>query len=694
MRFELLGPVRGLRGDEELDLGSPQQRLTLAALLLAEGRVVGQDQLIDILWADTPPKTAANVVRQYLSRLRAVLGAEVIQSVAGGYRCAAETDVADFHRLLAAAAQAPVAEAHALLRQALDHWRGEPLAGLPGLWAQAQRTRLTEARLVALESRFDTDLATGRHAEVIGELTALHAAHPTRERLSGQLMLALKRAGRQAEAIGVYAETRLLLAEEFGVDPSAELAAAYQQVIAAEKPASASAPTPRQLPAVTTDFTGRAPALTTLAAALRGSGALPIAAVSGQGGVGKTTLALRAAHTAAEHFPDGQLFADLGGASAEPITPEAALASFLHALGHAEPPDGLEERAALFRSTLADRRVLVVLDNAADLRQVLPLLPGSPACAVLITSRVRLAGLAGATHVDLDVLNLDEARALLAAVAGQARVTAEPQAALDLIGACAFLPLAIRIAAARLAARPAWTLGQLAARLADERRRLAELRAGDLAVEACFALGYDQLRPDLARAFRLLAVPNAAALTLPMVEQLLDTPDAEDLCERLVDLNLLQSPWPGHYRLHDLLRVYARSRPDDEMVQQMALLRLCTWLKGSVVSAIRLAAPGHPVVEGLDQGVGRRFAGLDEVTAWLDTSMEAVLSCLDQAIRLGKGDLSRMGALLEMLAVLRESSTDYRPHVELLLTEAERRGDEAAQAYARSLLLIGVRADG
>ncbi|MGV9302548.1 BTAD domain-containing putative transcriptional regulator [Nonomuraea sp. NPDC003727] len=623
MRFELLGPVRCLRGEQELDLGSPQQRLTLAALLLAEGRVVGQDQLIDILWADAPPRTAANVVRQYLSRLRAAVGAEVIQSVAGGYRCAAATDVADFHRLLSKAAQAPADQAHTLLNQALECWRGEPLAGLPGAWAQARRARLAETRLVALESRIDADLALGRHAEVIGELTALHAEHPTRERLSGQLMLALKRAGRQAEAIGVYTDTRLLLAEEFGVDPSAELAAVYQQIIATDQPvvavrAGGVRPAPAQLPAGVHDFTGRRDVVRNLVERLKSAGTstMPVVGVSGPGGIGKSTLALHVAHAVRESYPDGQLYANLRSGNQ---APEDVLAGFLRALGCADRriPPTLPERAALLRSTLAGRRVLVVLDDVAGSGQVEPLLPGSATCAVIVTSRVRQVGIPGAQLTALGLLSADEGLELLGGVAGQARVTAEPRAAAELVEACGRLPLAVRIVASRLAARPGLRLEALAVRLADAQRRINELKAGQETVASCFAIGYEQLPPEQARAFRLLALAEGPDLPVEAVAAMLGVGpfEADDLCEALVDASLLESTAPGRYRYHDLLRLYGRGLVGDEE-RTAATRRLFEHYLSGIRGVCRVALPGfvHPAGTG---GPELSFSGVPAARAWM-----------------------------------------------------------------------------
>ncbi|MER7502102.1 BTAD domain-containing putative transcriptional regulator [Nonomuraea pusilla] len=705
MRFELLGPVRGWRGDTELDLGSPQQRLTLAALLLAEGRMLSVQQLVDVLWADAAPRTAANTVRNYVSRLRGVLGQAAVRSMRSGYSCTAALDVREFAALVSGARNAPPAEARDLLERALRLWRGEPLSGLPGAWAQAQRSRLVEMRLSAFEARAECDLALGRHQESVAELTSLVSRHPARERLCRLLMLALYRSGRQAEAIGLFADTRRSLAEAFGVDPSPDLARLYQQIITgdpalnaeetAAEPAAVTLPVPRQLPLDVADFTGRAAEVEKMVGSLRSGGArtLLIWAVSGQGGVGKTTLALRVAHAVKDLFPDGQLFVDLQGAGPDPMPPATALGVLMRSLGQGDLPDGLAERAALYRSLLADRRVLVVLDNARDVAQLTPLLPGSAGCAVLATSRAKPSSLDGALQMGLDVLSADESIRLLAAILGQERVAAEPDSALELVTACGFLPLAIRIAAARLATRPTWTLAQLTARLADERRRLARLRVGDLAVEVSFSLSYEQLRPELARAFRLLAVPDAAELTAAMAARLLDLAEseAEELGEELVDLSLLQSPAIGRYRQHDLLKCFARARLEEEEgdgATRAALLRLHRYFEAGMAGALRLGSPGNPLADRLEQQAGEAigFEDLSDVGGWLDDTSDSLLSCVSQVIELPGSDLYELARLMNALGELRTLGRPYVERLRRLLAAATGRGDRAAEGYVHLML--------
>ncbi|MEU4537002.1 BTAD domain-containing putative transcriptional regulator [Streptosporangium sp. NPDC023825] len=695
LRFSVLGPVRVWRDGDEVEIGSPQQRLVLAVLLLAEGRVVGHGHLLDAIWGEDRPRTAMSTLRTYVSRLRSALGAEVITSIGSGYALAGGTcDLVTMEEL----------SREGRYGEALALWRGEPLAGLEGGYAEGQRIRLGERRLAVQELRLAREVEEGGHAEVIAELTALRGEHPARERLAGLLMLALYRSGRQAEAIGVFTDTRELLAEDLGIDPSPELAELYQRIITADpalglKRAASPAvrQVPRQLPADTSDFTGRESEVDEMVDALRAgnASALVISAVSGAGGMGKTTLAVHVAHRLAPDYPDGQLFVNLRGSGAQPLAPETVLGRFLRSLGAEVPADSEEpgERAALYRSTLADRRMLVVLDNAANVAQVRPLLPGAAECAVLVTSRAKMVGLSGVRQVDLGVLPHDEAMALLGKVVGEARVAAEREAAADLIGACGYLPLAIRIVASRLAARPAWSVARMRDRMADERRRLAELRVDDLAVEATFALGYDQLDAGLASAFRLLAVPDAADFSLGSAAAVLglDEPDAEEVCEALVDVSMLESPSPGHYRYHDLLKIFARSRPDDEDVRRAALARLLGYYLAGMTAAYHLTYPGAPVSGAGPSSPGPSFPGpsfADEEAAvsWAEDEEQGVISCVHQIARTPGSVLSDAIRLLDMASDVLETDVTperYERAAGALVEAAAARGDRRAEAHAR-----------
>ncbi len=471
LRFSVLGPVRAWRDGDELDLGSPQQQAVLSVLLSAEGRQVPLSALIDALWADDPPRAAAGTVRTYVSRLRRSLGAaadgsrpDVIESAGDGYLLPLRGAVLDLNLFLhhtraaqAARGRNDAAQAAALLRDALGLYQGVPLAGVPGGYASAQRSRLAELQLAAVEDRLALDIELGRHVAAAADLQSLLAAHPLRERLSELLMLALYRSGRQARALAVFDDARRLLREELGLDPGPGLRDMHQRILQSsdgliraagtdpeQEPAAAGTGPegaaaaggtgsgglplalvrPAQLPADLSAFTGRDAELAELDALLDSSGqaapAVVIGVINGMAGIGKTTLAVHWAHRAAVHFPDGQLQVNLRGfdPSGAVMAPGEALRGFLEALGVPPQriPDGLEAQAGLYRSLLSDRRVLIVLDNARDVAQVRPLLPGSPGCLVLITSRSQLTGLItthDARSLSVDPFSADDTREAL-----------------------------------------------------------------------------------------------------------------------------------------------------------------------------------------------------------------------------------------------------------------------------------------
>ncbi|MFI0788125.1 BTAD domain-containing putative transcriptional regulator [Streptomyces lydicus] len=716
LRFTVLGPVRAWRGATPLAAGSPQQRALLAALLLRGGRTATAPELVDALWGDEPPHAALAALRTYASRLRKALGAdaEALVSESGGYAIRPvdghpldlDHDHAEQYAAEAEKAKASGdrARARELLDAALDLWDGEPLAGLAGPYAETQRTRLEEWRLSLTESRLELVLEAGCHAEAVSELTALTAAHPLRERLRELLMLALYRSGRQAEALAVYADTRRLLADELGVDPCASLSELQQRILQADPdldapavsfdtdPAGPAVVRPQQLPATVADFTGRAAFVSELGdqlATAEGS-VMAVSALTGIGGVGKTTLAVHVAHAARDHFPDGQLYVDLQGAGDNPSEPVAVLGAFLRALGtpDASIPDGQAERSALYRSTLAGRRVLALLDNARDASQVRPLLPGTEGCAALITSRARMIDLAGAHLIDLDVMSPEEALALFTRIVGEERVTSERKAAMAVVGACGFLPLAIRIAASRLAARRTWTVSILATKLADERRRLDELRAGDLAVKATFELGYKQLEPVQARAFRLLGLADGPDISLAAAAAVLDmeVDDTEELLESLVDTSLLESAAPGRYRYHDLVRLYARAcaerdeHPPSE--RDAAMSRLLDFYLASAARMYALERPGDRLIVHMEATSYPGLAFPDRAAAleWLFNEAGCLLACARQSS--GPSTLRRAADLLLLTKDLAESGADalqYEQANVALLTAAREAGDQHAE---------------
>ncbi|WP_228922280.1 BTAD domain-containing putative transcriptional regulator [Streptomyces sp. DH7] len=715
LRFTVLGPVRAWRGPELLSSGSPQQRALLAALLLREGRTATAGELIDAFWGEDPPSQALATIRTYASRLRKILGQDTLVSESGGYAIRTDRAALDLTLAQDLAAEAEKAraagdrcQARTLINKVLGLWDGEALASVPGPYADNQRTRLEEWRLQLTETRLDLDLEVGCHAEAVSELTALTAAHPLRERLRELLMVALYRSGRQAEALAVYADTRRLLAEELGVDPRPELAQLQQRILRADEelarpadePAAAPAPLrPAQLPATVPDFTGRSAFVSELGSRLATaeSSVMAVSAVAGIGGVGKTTLAVHVAHQARRHFPDGQLYVDLQGAGARAAEPETVLGSFLRALGTADSaiPDTLDERAALYRSTLDGRRILILLDNAHDAAQIRPLLPGTPGCAALVTSRVRMVDLAGAHLVDLDVMSPEEALQLFTRIVGAERVGAEREAALDVVAACGFLPLAIRIAASRLAARRTWTVSVLAAKLADERRRLDELQAGDLAVKATFELGYGQLEPAQARAFRLLGLADGPDISLAAAAALLDLDPhvAEDLLEALVDTSLVESAAPGRYRYHDLVRLYARAcaeRDEQPPVErELALSRLLDFYLATAAGVYALERPGDRTVDHLEgtEREGLSFTDHGRALDWLYTEASCLLSCVQQ--NRTPASIRRAVDLLLAAKDLAESGANARQFesaATVVRDAAVEAGDPHAEARARTTL--------
>ncbi|MEU7135952.1 AfsR/SARP family transcriptional regulator [Streptomyces sp. NPDC046261] len=594
VRFSVLGRLRAWRGDSELELGSRQQRTLLALLLLRQGEPMTAAALVTEVWGEDAPPRAVGTLRTYVSRLRKLLeperdagsAPEVLVSVSDGYAVRVPQDaldVGEFETFAAAAERERMAgrpaEARDLLGSALALCGEEPLQGLTGPGIEAQRARLADRRLAVLESRLALDVELGGHAAVLGELVALAERHPLREPLHALLMRALVLCGRPDEAQAAYARIRRALAEEFGLDPGHELSALARD-IAADGTLASPYPTaredgepdrhpcPAQLPGDIADFTGRADAVRDvceLLAAPPGTGTT-VVAVSGLGGVGKSALVLHAAHRMRAGFPHGQLYADLRHPCGHPVDPATALGSFLRALGVADAdiPAGTAERAFLFRARMAGRRMLVVLDNAADGDQVRPLLPGTPAGAVLVTSGAKLAGLSGTRFVHLDVMAPDEALTLLGRVIGPERAAAEQEDCARLVEACGCLPLAVRIMAVRLATRPSWTVASLVRRMAEGEGRLAELKVAGLAVEGVFRREYGRLPGPLRRAFRLLPPadrPDAAFRAVDVAASLGRPPHgAEELCESLVDISLLESPEPGWYRFHSLLAEFARTR--------------------------------------------------------------------------------------------------------------------------------------
>ncbi len=435
-------------------------------------------------------------------------------------------------------------------------------------------------------------------------------------------------------------------------------------------------------------------------------GAVVVAAVIGAGGLGKTTLAVHAAHLLRGRFPDGQLYANLRGASPQPATPSDVLARFLRDLGM-DPqriPAGEEERAAQFRSRVTDRRVLIVLDDARDAAHVRPLLPGSALCAVLVTTRNRMPDLAGSRFVDLDVLEDAEAWNMFAGIIGRERAEAEPQATREVLAVCAGLPLAIRIAGARLAARGSWNVRTIATRLADQRRRLDWLRTGDLAVRACFEVSFSSLpgpagahAVDPAHAFRLLGLWQGPSISLPAAAALIGQPDdtVADALEVLVDAQLLQAPAPDRYRFHDLLRAYAAERASAEEPEQdcdAAVQRVFSWYLHSVAGMARIVSPNRDQVP-LDPPDTTfkplSFAAPDEALAWCEIERANLVAATRQAAACGM-DTVAWKLPVEALSFFnrRTYRAEWVTTHRIALASARRAGDRAAEAWVLNNLGI------
>src|SRR5712671_5393104 len=689
MRFRLLGPVEVRAGEDWLGIGAPKWRAVLAALLIHPGQIVSADTLISELWRDDPPARAANLVSIYVLRLRRLMDdpdGRLLVTRSPGYllRVAGDdTDALLFEAMVrdgrrAFAAGDPEGAA-SRLTEALGLWYGRPLADVPPTpLVEAEAERLAELRLGAVELRITAELALGGHEQAVSELRRLLADHPLREGLWLLLMRALDGAGRHAEALEVYGQARDAISEQLGVDPGAEIRQLHADLLAKDTAAPAGAVfipggttppgtpplsgglpappnppgparegrraalRPAQLPADVADFTGRAEQVKRLSDLLSGTGAsgdpgaVRIAVVAGAGGLGKTSLAVHAAHRVRRRFPDGQLYVDLLGATAAPLLPGDVLARFLRDLGvdGRDIPVDEDERAARYRTTLARRRMLVVLDNARDAAQVRPLLPGSASSAVLVTTRSRMPDLANTKLVDLNVLDDDEALKLFVKVVGEERAAAEPEATAELLDACAGLPLAIRICAARLVTRSGWTIRAMADRLTDEHRRLDEMRAGDLAVRVSFEVSFTSLPPspdkqgiDPARAFCLLGLWQGPSISSAAAAALFGIPEysAGDALEVLVDTHLLESVATDRYRFHDLLRVYAAERAADDLSaaeRDAALTRLLTWYMRTADAAATVVAPRRyniPLDASVDGDVPPvSFATSEEALAWYD----------------------------------------------------------------------------
>jgi DNA-binding SARP family transcriptional activator len=724
MEFKILGPLEVSVGSQRLDLGGVRQQIVLATLLLSANTVVTVGRLEQAIYGEALPPTSRSQAQISISSLRRMFASggypAAITTHGQGYVIAVAEGMLDslrFADLVAAARTAQGAGqldlAVARYRDALRLWRGPALEGLDSQLLQAAASRLDEQRTAATEDRLSLELDLGRHHELVGELAELVNEFPLRERLRGQLMVALYRCDRTAEALQVYHEARRTMIDELGIEPGEGLQQLQRSILtsnpALDLPATPAAiPPPRRrapglLPTDIADFTGRAGQVEQIGLHLtdwgQGRRVAPVVVITGPGGAGKTSLAVRAAHDIAGHFPDGQLFADLHAGTGHPISSMRILERFLRALGVPGPqiPEDLDERAEMYRDLLADRKALVVLDDVAGETQVLPLLPGTPAAAVLITSRQRLGGLPGATHLEVGVLDAETSLDLLGRIAGRDRVIAQPEAAAVVAGQCGHLPLALRIAGARLAERPHWDIQQLADRLADETRRLDELRHGDLAVRASIALTYDAASEHARRLLRRLALAEAPVFASWVAAALLDQPPhaADDVLDELVSARLVETTGAGsgvhsQYRLHDLVRVHARERltSDETPAEQQAALermlgallylawqaehRCLSYNDTRMHSDARLWPLPGPLADQLLA---------DDPLAWLERERGSLVSGVRQAARAGFTDLCwSLAFAAATMFEIRGYHDDWRETHEIALDAARQAGHVRGQA--------------
>lgn len=699
VRFHLLGPLTVTVGGQPLSLGGAKQRVLLAHLVLNANRTVSPGQLVDTLWPHDPPTSATANLQTYVWRLRRLLpDGIVVRTHDPGYSLEvdpADVDAHRFARLVADAARAAKdgspETALTLLADAEALWRGDPLEDLPTAPAwDAELGRLVENRLAAVEERLALQVRLGRHDPAIAELTVLLAEHPYRERLWQQYLLALTGAGRRAEALQAYATARERLVTELGVEPGPELRALQAAILTGEPlPGPAPVAPVRQLPADLADFTGREEYVREVSAAL---GPAPVV-LTGAPGTGKTALAMHVAHGLADRFPDGQLYVDLAGTGA-PRDPAEVLADFLHALGVTgnTVPAGLGQRAALFRSRLAGRRMLLVLDDAATAGQVRPLLPADHGCAVLVTTRGRLPELAGAKHVELPVFGEREAAQLLAELAGPDRVVGEPAEAAAIVRCCGYLPLAIRIAGARLAGRQAWSLRTLHDRLADESSRLSELRVGDLGVRPSFELSLRQLPPAARTAFGRSAVLGAQDFPSWVVDALLDRAGTHDVLDVLVDANLVSltgQDASGHprYRLHDLLRCYASELLAEEPLpaRRETLTRVLSVLLALAKTASAALPPAFGAMTGPAVAAGAVPARLvSDPLAWFTAERKLLAAAVQLAADAGLAELSwQLTAAAVPFYDLRGAYDDWRRSHATALAAVEAADDRRGAAVLR-----------
>ncbi|MFI7232574.1 BTAD domain-containing putative transcriptional regulator [Nonomuraea angiospora] len=699
LRVNVLGPLEIWQGTTPVALSANRLRTMVALLAMSAGETISVERLAHALWGDYPPFNPRRSVQTYIARLRHELGRQAIYSLPGGYRLEIEFDHVDalrFRHLLAEAALSRgTGRERECLQEALALWRGVPFDGVESETLRGpEAARLTELRLTAVERWIDVSLIQGLHGELVAEVQELAWHHPLREPLWQRLLVILDRCGRKAEALAMYEQLRHRLAERLGADPSPELQRIHSDLLAGDAWPSG-ATVPRQLPASGADFVGRGEALKEIDRLLGEGGRICV--ITGMVGVGKTSLALRWAQEAAPRFPDGQLYADLQGFGPAdvPVDPADVLETFLEALGVARhrTPDNEQARAALYRTMLADKRMLVVLDNARDAEQVRPLVPGGADSAVVIISRRRLNSLVvteGAGLVVLDALTRAEAGELLAGRLGQQRTETEAQATDGLIDLCERLPPALAVAAARMAANPSLLLG---AQVAELRRSGAGLGVSttrdDLTgMRIALTHSYRLLSADAAHLFRLLALHPGPDITGPAIAAMagLGRSRSDRVLDILRDAHLVHEPSPGRFALHELLRMYALEPAEttDGWTVREARRRLIQYYAHTAHAAARLldGAAHLPPPPAAPDAQPQRLTNLAQATDWLRAEHATTRAVLLQA-----GDFPAEAVpLAAAMALWCDRQGAWREQIRIqrfALTLATSTGDVAAQAAAR-----------
>ncbi|MEV7175250.1 BTAD domain-containing putative transcriptional regulator [Kitasatospora sp. NPDC093679] len=725
VHFALLGPFEVTRGATSVPLQARRSRLLLAALACRPREIVSVEHLSEVVWAEDPPTTVRTQIQICISTLRKTLGvigmSEALVTHPVGYAlmlAPGRRDVDRFTELVRGARSASDAgdleTSVRTYREALALWRGPALGGVDSDVLQRRAVALDEERLTVLEEYFDLELLRGRDRGLIQELADRIAEHPLREKLRGQLMLALHRAGRRSDALQIYREGRRLLVRELGIEPSDELRRLEQEILrdAPElnpgygKPEGPAAP--RQLPRRSRYFIGREETVHRLTAVLadpRGPEDHPYRAVNlyGPGGTGKTALAVHVAHALQDRFGDGQLYYDLHGSNTVTAAPVRVLDHFLRALGvpPGDIPDELDERAAMFRSLVAEKKILVILDDAAEEHQISPLLPGGRDCGVVVTSRRPQTGLPELESVHLDVLTQTEAVELLGRIVGDRRVAQEPLASAQLVREIDRLPLALGIVGARLAASPHRTISSMAHRIHDERRRLDELAHGNRAVRSTISSTFDTLKPDLRDLLCDLSLFGAEALPGWMAGAILggDTEDANDVIDEAATSQLLVAtdaePTDNpRYRFHSLVRLYLRESVDRLPAEQRArTVRavLAGWLGLMDLAQAQLWGGNYTVVRGgsarwqAPEAVVRHV--LTDPLGWLDTERPGLLAAVGLAAEHGLDEECWEAATqLVTLFEVRQHYADWQESHETALQLVRRTGNVRGEAAVRCSL--------